>query len=365
MTGVIDPNVELLPDVPIAGPEEDLFARAPIAVRLGELATAAPATAPRMVALTGDGGAGKSSVLRMMTAQLGLQAGIALLAFDAGSSATAAAVTSTLASELGKLFEALGVVEAKDKIRDTLTSYGGIVSSIARLAGVKVDVAGALERSADSLRAEIALNLEQLGKRVVIVIDHLDRLPAAELGGVLTALRLYAAIPYASIVMALDRRMTARRDAAAPGADPTAFERLVQVELALPAPDRLLLARVLGGDLDRIATRTGRDLDAALPLFDPDGGLAMALIETPRDAKRAANALAAALPLAPAGADVHAAALEIVLRTLVPEIDASRLAARDRIGDKQALYAELADGVTAPRRAHAAKAALRALVLGG
>jgi hypothetical protein len=298
----------------------------------------------------------------MATADLGSQAGLALLAFDAANIATAAQVTSTLAAELGKLFEALGVVETKDKLRDTLTSYGGIVSSIVRIAGVKVDVAGALERSAESMRAEIAENLEQLGKRLVIVIDHLDRLPPTELAGVLTALRMYAAIPYASIVIAIDRRMTAVRDAAA-GADPTAFERLVQVELALPAADRMLLARVLAGGIERIGARTGRDLDAALPLFDPDGGLALALIETPRDVKRAANALAAALPLAAADADVHALALEIVLRTLVPELDAARLAARDRFSDKQALYTELAASVTAPRRLHAARAALRALVL--
>lgn len=361
---LIDPNVELLPDVPIAGPEEDLFARGPLAQRLGELATAGPVTAPRLVALTGDGGCGKSSVLRMVTAQLGAQAGLALLAFDATSFATAAAVTTALASELGKLFEALGVVEATDRIRNTLTSYGGIVSNIAKLAGVKVDVAGALERSAEGLRAEIAQNLEQLGQRLVIVIDHLDRLPAAELGGVLTALQMYAAIPYASIVIALDRRATAIRDATAPGADETAFERLVQVELAVPPADRMLLARVLAGALERIATRTKRDLDAALPMFDPDGGLALALIETPRDAKRAANALSAAMPLAAPDADPAAQALEIVLRTLVPEIDAARLATRERISAKQALYDELAAGVTAPRRTHAARAALRALVLG-
>lgn len=362
MTKPIDPNVELLADVPISGPAEDLFERVAVARRLGELAIAGPVTAPRLVALTGDGGAGKSSVLRMTTADLGAQAGLALLAFDAGTSATAAEVTATLAAELGKLFEALGVVETTDKVRDRLTSYGSIVSSVARLAGVKVDVAGALERSAESLREEIALNLEQMGKRLVIVIDHLDRLPAAELGGVLTALRMYAAIPYASIVIAIDRRMTAIREAAA-GVDTTAFERLVQVELALPAPDRMLIARVMAGALERIGKRIGRDLDVALELFDPDGGLALDLIETPRDAKRAANALAAALPLAKPEADLHAMTLEIVLRTLVPELDAARLAARDRITERQALFEELADGVKAPRRRHAACAALRALVV--
>jgi len=43
----IDPNVELLADIPIAGPEEDLMDLGRLAQRLVELAVAAPVTAPR------------------------------------------------------------------------------------------------------------------------------------------------------------------------------------------------------------------------------------------------------------------------------------------------------------------------------
>lgn len=360
----IDPNVELLADLPIAGLDEDLFDRVRLAHRIGELAMAGPVTAPRMVALTGDGGAGKSSVLRMVTAIVGTKAGLALISIDAASHASAQAVMATLNAELTKLFEALGVVEAKDKVRNTLTSYGGMVGNLAKLAGVNVNVAGALERSAESMRNEIAQNLEQAGKQLVIVIDHLDRLPPSELSGALIALRMYAAIPYASIVIAADRRMIATRHARAPGADPAAFERMVQVELALPAPDRLLLARVMAGGLERIAARTHRDLDAAFALFDPEGGLALDLIETPRDAKRAINALAAAVPLLPTDVDVHAGCLEIVLRVLVPELDGTRLEARRRHPDRDALFAELSTRLAGHRRVTAARAALRSVILG-
>jgi hypothetical protein len=358
----IDPEVELLADVPILGPEEDLFDRAQLAGRVAELAIAGPPTAPRMVALTGDSGAGKSSVLRLVTSVIGARPGLALIAIDVALIPSAQAVMSTLNGELTRLFEALGLVEATDKVRNTLSSYGGMVSSIARIAGVKVDVAGALERSADSLRAEIAKNLEQAGKRLVIVIDHLDRLPATELGGALAALRMYAAIPYVAIVIAVDRRAIATRHA--PGADPTAFERLVQVEIALPPPDRLLLARVMAGGLERTAMRIHRDLDVLLPLFDPEGGgIALELIETPRDAKRAVNALAAALPLTPAD-ELVPACLEIVLRVLVPEIDSVRLEARKRTANRPRLYEQLAKRLAGNRRAEAARVALRLLILG-
>lgn len=357
----IDPDVELLADVPILGPDEDLFDRGQLAARVAELAIAGPPTAPRLVALTGDSGAGKSSVLRLVTANIGARAGLAMVAFDAALIPGAQAMMSTLNAELTRLFEALGVIETSDKLRNTLSSYGGMVSSIARIAGVKVDVAGALERSADSLRAEIARSLEQANKRLVIVIDHVDRLPPTELGGALAALRMYAAIPHVAIVIAVDRRTIAIRHA--PGADPTAFERLVQVEIAVPPADRLLLARVMAGGLERTASRLHRDLDALFPLFDPDGGIALELIETPRDAKRSVNALAAALPLI-ASEDLVPTCLEIMLRVLVPEIDGVRLESRKRTADRPRLYELLAKRLAGHRRASAARVALHALILG-
>lgn len=78
MDASIDPDVELLADVPIVGALEDLFHRQPIAVRLTEPAVAAPVTAPRVIALTGACGAGKSSVLRMVAERVWDRHGVAM-----------------------------------------------------------------------------------------------------------------------------------------------------------------------------------------------------------------------------------------------------------------------------------------------
>ena len=357
----IDPNVELLPDIPIAGPEEDWLDRSRVSQRLIELATAPPTTAPRVVALTGEPGAGKSSVLRMVTAALTDMPGTASISIDAATHSSAQAVNVALVGELTKLFTEAGVVEAGDKIRNTLTSYGGFIASVVRLAGVKVDVAGALERSPDAMRIELAENLEQLGRRIVIVVDHVDRLPLAEVGSVLAAQRMYSQLPFVAVVLALDRHGLVQAHARTPAGDPLAFERMVQVELELSPAPRALLARVIYSGLERIANRTQLDLDAVIPLFDLEGGLAMDLIRTPRDAKRAINALAAALPLA-TGQDLHALAIEVVLRVLVPEIDPARLVARQQVIDREALLVELG-GKLPPRREAAARAALRAILL--
>jgi hypothetical protein len=358
---VIDPDIELLPDVPIAGPDGDLFARKAVAERLVELASAAPIAAPRVVALTGGAGTGKTSLLRMATALLADRGGAAAVVLDGAAHAGAETLLAALTREVSAFFAAAGVVGTRDAVRDKLAEYGGIVSSIARLARINVDVAGAMRRSPDSLRDEIAEMTQEVGKRIVIVIDHADRLPPHELAAFVDALHLWAEIPYLAFVLAIDRRAVAAR-----AENPFALERLFQVELALPAPDRTMLARVMAGGLERVATRLTRDLDPALDLFDPDGGVALELIETPRDAKRAVNAAAAALPLLPAGTDLRTSLLDAILRLLVPELDGPRLDARTRATTRvarEALHRELCASIAGHRRAPGAIAALGELLL--
>jgi hypothetical protein len=360
----LDPEVELLPDIPIGGVDGDLFQRLPVAQRLVELATAGPVDAPRVVALHGTAGAGKSSLLRMASELMVAQGDVAVVTIDGAGYASAQGLATSIVNELTQFFSSAGVVDTSDKIRDALAGYGGIVSNIARIAGVKVDVEGALRRSPEALREEIAEMTQEVGKRIVMVVDHIDRLPPIELSGLLAALRFYTLIPYVAIVIAIDRRAVSLRLARTPGADPVALERLIQVEIALPPPDRVLLARVMAGGLARVGERIGRNLDPAFELLDPDGGLALELIETPRDAKRAINAITAALPLLGPGADLYDECLELVVRLLVPEIDGTRLDARRRmVGPAlEHLFQELTGRLAGHRRGPAARAALRELI---
>jgi type II secretory pathway predicted ATPase ExeA len=348
----LDPAVELLPDVPVAHPDEDLLARAPVARRLVELACAQPAATPRAVAVVGAAGAGKTSVLNLATGMLSDRSEVALVALDGADHAGAEALHGALVAQLTAFFAAAGVVDATDVARDKLAGYGDLVSGIARVAGVKLDVSSAVRRSAEDVRAELAEMAHEVGKRLVITVDHLDRLPIRELAATLRALRHYASIPYVAIVLALDRRTTARR-LAEEDLDADLVERLVSVELALPPADRVLLARVLAGGLGRAAARLGKNVDAVLPLFDPDAreeSFVLDLVETPRDAKRVVNALTAALPLLPEGADLQRTCLELVLRMLVPEIDVAHLSW------------QLEPALRGHRHEHAARAALRSLV---
>jgi hypothetical protein len=320
----IDPGIELLPDTPIAGPPDDLLQRAPLAERVLELACAEPASMARVVGLVGSAGAGKTSVVRLVQAALAERTDVAAVSVDGGEHPTAESLLGALKRLLDAFFSAAGVIETSDAARDALSRYGDVVSTVVRLVGVKVDVAGVVKRSTDNAAAELAENAQQLGKRLVVTIDHLDRLNDRELTTAAAALRMYAQVPYVTLLLAYDRRaLTAR------AIDAAAVARLVTVELAIPPLDRVLLARLVAGGLARSAARLARDIDAVLPLFDPDapGATALALLETPRDGKRAVNARAALLPLLPAGAELRRAALDCVVRLMAPALDSPRLTA--------------------------------------
>lgn len=364
----IDPAVELLMDVPVTTLEGDALARKAVAQRLVELACAQPLAQPRVVALTGGAGSGKSSALNLAAVILREHPEVALVDLDAVGYTSADALNKALVAELTEFFAAAGVVDTSDAVRDALTRYGGIVSDIARVAGVKVDLAGAVKRPAAKVLAEIAEMTQEVGKRLVLLIDHLDRLPIKELTAMIEALRHYAVIAYVTIVIAIDRRGIALRAGATGELDPALMERLVTVELRLPPADPGLLANLLLDGLAKLGARLERPLDAARALFDldhPDGGPALALIESPRDAKRVLNALAAELPLAADG-EVREVCLEAMLRLLVPELDGARLDHRIAVEgeDKAALLAELEAAVAKHRRGGGARVALRALFAG-
>jgi KAP family P-loop domain len=312
------PAVPYYPDAPIAGADFDALARAALARRLVEVVTGVPVDAPVAIGLIGAPGWGKTSVLYMAGEALADRGDLHAIALDAWTAGGAGKLTDAFMREVSAVFAAEDVVGRADKLRDKLVDLGGVVSSVARLAGVTVDIKGALGRSPDQLREEVSKLTTAVGKRIVVAIDHLDRLPGADAIAVVKLVERWCAFPYFAFVLALDRAQLERNLAAAEGDDGT-LDRVLAMELPLPPPGRVELAAWVRGGLADLGRALGLDAGPALALFDVADGLGLELVTTLRRAKRLLNTLGAALPLAGAGADLRAACLIELIRTELPD----------------------------------------------
>src|SRR5258706_3925673 len=176
-----------------------------MAQRLVDLVAIAGTEEPIVIALDGGDGTGKTSIVHMTNELLADRADMCSFSIDAWDAGDAAHVLSELTEGVTKIFADAKVVGGAEKVRERLFSAGDVVSTVARFAGVKVDVKGALERSPKGLREEVMKLTEVLGKRVVVVIDHLDRMPGADMLAVMKAIDRWGAFPHFAFVVAIDR----------------------------------------------------------------------------------------------------------------------------------------------------------------
>lgn len=285
--------MRLYSDAPITGAAFDALGSAAIARRLVDLVALPGPTQPLVIGLTGPAGRGKTTVLHLAAERLADRPEARTLALDAWTALDAAHVADAFSTELADLFAAEGVVGGAEKVRDRLVSVGDIVSSVIRLAGVKVDVKGALERSPDKLREEVLKLTQALDKRIVVFVDHLDRLPAREVVGILQFVERWGAFPYFAFVVALEPARLADGLRRAEY-DPAALERILTVELALPPIDRAAIAAWVRPAIAELADSLRVDPAPALALFAQPDGAGLDAIPTLRVAKRLINALVAA-----------------------------------------------------------------------
>jgi hypothetical protein len=271
--------MRLYTDVPITGVAFDTLGRKPVAQRLVELIALAGTEQPIVIGLVGGAGSGKTSVLTMANELYADRADLHALSIDAWDAGDAVAVASQLTDGVTKIFGEAKVVGGGEKIRERLFSAGDVVSTVARFAGVKVDIKGALERSPQSLREEVMKLTEALARRIVVTIDHVDRLPAADQLAILKLVERWGTFPRFAFVVALDRKSITH--------DVT-LDRALGVELALPEVSR--------GELTALVLRGIAELADELGVEAPD--LVVDTIATPRQAKRYLNAVTAAAPIA-------------------------------------------------------------------
>lgn len=339
LSGKDDAKDQYIADQPIASKSEDQFNRAPFATRIAETLATRSDPSSIVIGLYGPWGDGKTSVLEMMQEELKTHGEIIVVRFNPWHFQTEDLLLrgffATLADAMGK-----SLPNMKEKAGSLLQKYGSVLSLASLSFGGVVqlspgEVAKGLGDAMsnvglDELRSRIEGMLDEAKKRLVILIDDIDRLDRDETHAVFKLVKLSASFRHTSYVLAFDDAVVSaalgeRYGAGGASAGRAFLEKIIQVPIHLPPVDenslRLLALEGVDNAVNHAGiTLTQSQVDTFVRHFDD---ALLPHIETPRRAKLLSNALLFALPIL--RGEVNPSELMLIegIRVIYPELYAA------------------------------------------
>lgn len=300
---------QLSADRPSSNPQDDLFGHAPFAESLANSICRYPGSDGLVLALYGPWGSGKSTVLsyvRHFLEQRPETEQPVIVTFNpwwfSGQENLARAFLGQLQAVLptkSEKFKKLG-----DLLGDFAEGVGGLID----LSGMTGGAAGMIgkfismvtkrkPKDVPALKSEISKILRDAGKRILVVIDDIDRLTPEETRQLFTVIKALADFPNVVYLLAFDREVAAQaieQQSGMPGE--RYLEKIIQVPFELPPVDRVALRAALFKRLDEVLGDTSDGLfdqsywtNAFHDGIDP-------LIQVPRDVVRFTNTLSVTYP---------------------------------------------------------------------
>ncbi len=295
-------------DAPLTDPEFDVFDRKPFAHRIADTIGERNDPSSLVVGIYGPWGDGKTTVLNFIRGRLKDYPSIICVSFNPwrmeGEQALLQGFFATLAEVLDK-----ELTTDAEKLGDVLKKYGALLKVAPGGWGDAAVGAGtALSTvSLDKLRDRISAMLRDADRRVVIIMDDIDRLDRAEIQAIFRLVKLTGDFENTAYVLAFDEQMVAsaigEKYASSSGQSYEAginfLEKIVQVPLHLPPPSPDALRQYCFELVDEALRESGTEMSQnqvnEFVRHFIDGILIR--LKTPRMAKRYANALHFALTI--------------------------------------------------------------------
>lgn len=243
-------NVEILTDPPITSKSEDKLNRSPLAEKIALMITSVKGDEHFVIGIEGEWGSGKTSFIELVIEALNQQGINApdLIKFNPWNFSN---IDGLYADFFGQLGEKLG--DKKDAI-----AYAKKLFQKVDNIEVKPEWAGFslaklnlnLGRTLDNIKEEINKKLKERGKKIIIVIDDIDRLDKRETREIFKLVKVNANFPNVIYVLAYDRPKVEKMldEDGFPGSE--YLKKIIQVSFLLPKPEKSQLFDILFKEID-------------------------------------------------------------------------------------------------------------------
>jgi predicted KAP-like P-loop ATPase len=249
-------------DRPSDNPSDDLFGHAPFAKALCDSIHRYRAAEGLVLALYGPWGSGKSTVLSYVIHYLNQHPSHhqpVVVTFNpwwfSGQDNLARAFLGQLQAVLpGKSDKFLQIGQYLGEFAEGLGGLIDLTGTTAGVGGIFGKVIGKVTKRKPKdipvLKGKISKLLMEADKRVLVVVDDIDRLTAEETRQLFTVIKAVADFPNIIYLLAFDREVAAQaiQEAGLPG--DRYLEKIIQVPFELPAVDRDDLRKLLFRRLD-------------------------------------------------------------------------------------------------------------------
>lgn len=255
-------RAKLVGDRPILGKEADQLGRASFAGQISAQIQSLPLEESFVLAINGPWGSGKSSVLSMVAEDL-LESEPETICFTFNPWLFSSQeeligrffedLATRLVNGMGKKLKKAG--KAINEYLDMLKPAAGLpligtqvdgVTKVVGLAATALSAAsGAPRGSLSEKREQINDLLLKVGRRIVVMIDDIDRLEPNEVREIFRLVRLVGDFPGIVYLLSFDRTTVEGLLSQEPGAGRRYLEKIVQLPYDLPEPDGAALERVL------------------------------------------------------------------------------------------------------------------------
>jgi predicted KAP-like P-loop ATPase len=335
------PSLDFSNDRPLTDRQYDRLNRAAFADRIAGVLRGLPKGTGLVVGIHGPWGDGKTTVLNLLRTDLSSNDAIVVRDFNPWRltddeamlrgffSVLAEAIGASLSTTLERAKAGAGKWTKRAR---WITKPAGWVSKSAESLDDLLARFGEVAASGDSvgleeLRSRIVTRLEQSAKRIVVLIDDLDRLDKHETHTLFRLIKACADFPNVCYVLAFDDTAVARAlgERYGGGDEPSGrafLEKIIQVPLKLPVAAKEDLRALCFEQVNRALTTAGIELtkdQVGEFVAGFDRGASVRLT-TPRAAKRFGNGLMFALPMLIGETNPADLLLVEALRAFFPEV---------------------------------------------